>query len=629
MTPTHEKDSHEKDPREEQDSQDTPMTTLPAPEPTESPAPSPTDSADPQKDEDTIHDAAEPATDTDSTYLTHTRKRQARILGLAWFIGVGLIGAIAASTLIVPPPQGAPSPLSSPSSPAATNDADEARPQPLPATIVSAHPSSLTLGCLDASIDPFAPLGVEDTETSTNGQAPRAVAATLWRPSSAIPTEFLLGGEPAQPPTLPDGRAWALTTTLPASNNEAGAPASAETTTELPHGVSLVGQKGGELRGLSLLPCTPAALEHWFAAGATSSGEDMVIRLANVGSQPSVVTLAAWGARGPLDQLSQGLVVGAGETLSIQPGRYFPNEERLLLRLNADGPGVSAWLHSSAINGEIPQGSAWVGSTLPSTQLVIPGLTAQGAHSLRLAVPSLTASAQTAAPTAKENGAGEEAMTAQAEVTLRLIDTAGTHDIPGGTLSLAEHSVLDIDLPALTETSTLVIESTLPVVSQIRTLYPGTQWPTGAAQPAQSTAESSAQRWTGRGLLTPSTPIRALSIPAATEMTTALTRAFDAAIIRPTSVTTPAESSIASQDILLINPTPEPLTARYGEEEKNIPAGSSMTLPLAGTQKTLSVEEGLHAAILIRAELPTGNLDAVWPLGNVAMSGFTRALDLR
>ncbi|WP_175956205.1 hypothetical protein [Schaalia sp. Marseille-Q2122] len=92
MTPTHEKDSHEKDshekdPREEQDSQHTPMTTLP-PRAHGKPRPSPTDSATP-KDEDTIHDAAEPATDTDSTYLTHTRKRQARILGLAWFIGVG------------------------------------------------------------------------------------------------------------------------------------------------------------------------------------------------------------------------------------------------------------------------------------------------------------------------------------------------------------------------------------------------------------------------------------------------------------------------------------------------------------------------------------------------------------
>lgn len=566
--------------------------------------------------EDSVEDSGE-SVDTDvhndAAYLVRVRKRQSALLGVSWVVGGGLIAAVAATSLIAPPPA----------------------PEPLPATRVSAHPSQLTLGCLDASIDPFAPLGSE--EASTNAQrdndgqgSARTAAATLWHPTGSSHTDFLLGGEVSpEPPARVDGRSWALTSTLSHTNDHVDASAVGSANSELPHGVSLLAQKGGELRGLSLLPCTPPALEHWFAAGATSAGEDTIIRVANTGSQPSVVTLSAWGASGPLDELSQGEVVGAGETLTIQPGRYFSNEERLLIRLQADGPGVSAWLHSSAISGEIPQGAAWIGSTVPSSRILIPGLTAQGTHSLRIAVPAASGTtADTTGPQSDGVPAGTQVPT-DTQVTVRLIDAEGTRDIPGGTLSLAANSVLDLDLPSMTETSTLLVESTQPVVAQIRALFPGTQWPSGSTQTTPQTSGESPQQWVGRGLLAPATPIQQLTIPAATDMEASLTRAFDAAIVRPTSVTTPAQSSIAGQELLLINPTMQELSADYGDDKITIPAGTSVTLPIADSQRSLGGDEGLHAAILIHIDMPTGNVNAVWPLGNVAMSGLTRAIDLR
>lgn len=604
----------------------------------------------------------------------HSRSRQSFVLAMATMVGAAMIATTATLNVLALTPVA----------------------EKLPAPLVTAHPSSLVLGCMDATIDPFNPLG-----SDTGDEKAPSAATTLWASTNAASTEFLLGGKPvSEPPTALNGKSWGLRADIPAptqahssaadrgaSDSAASAADSAAVTaSELPHVAALVGQKGGELRGLSILPCTPPTLEHWFAVGATSTGEDAVIRVVNTGSQPSVVTMTAWGASGPLKQLSQDLVVAAGETLSVQPGRYFLNEERLVLRLNADGPGVSAWLHSSAMAGEVPQGSAWIASTVPSSRQVIPGLRAEADHSLRIAVPSISradgadgAQSEAGQPGAGQPGAGQpsrvsdihqledlqsdngqsdsaQSDSAQSdnaqsgtpestdatpnrpqsagasdnvEVTLRLLDANGTRDVPGGTLSLAENSVLDVSLPEVAENSTLIIDASSPVVAQVLTHHPGTPWPSANGNATLTPANNGQQHWKGRSALTASSSIGRIHLPSASELDTAVTTAFDARIIRPTSVTTPAEGAPAGHELYLINPTDQDLTARYGGEEKTLPAGTSLTLPLSDTAAVLEADEGVYAAIIVRADLPTGPIDAVWPLGNLSLSGLTRAIDLR
>lgn len=544
----------------------------------------------------------------EDAYRTPSQRGQSIVLALATFTGVAMMVSTAALSLL----------------PTSTVT------EKLPAPLVSAHPSNLVLGCLDAVIDPFNPLG-----SDTGDDVARVAAPALLAPTGATSAEFLLGGKPAaDPPSHPDGKSWGLRVELAPTTSTGGEP-TAGRSNEVPHAAALVGQKGGELRGLSILPCTPAALEHWFALGSTSTGEDVVIRVSNTGSQPSVVTLAAWGASGPLDQLSQGLVVGAGETLSLQPGRYFPDEERLLVRLNADGAGISAWLHTSAMAGEVPQGSAWIASTLPSSRQVIPGLTEETNQFLRLAVPPAARpeSAQSeATPSAHALDAystDSARSTDSVEVRLRLIDASGSRDIPGGALTLAENSVLDISLPEVKEPSALIIEAAAPVVAQVLAHYPGTSWPSASAHATLNMTDDGKQYWKGRGALTASSGVGRIHLPSATALDAAVTRAFEAAIVRPTSVTTPADGAPAGHELYLVNPTDTDLMARYGGKETLIPAGTSLRVPLSAEDAPLDADEGLHAAIIVRAKLPTGRIDAVWPLGTVSLSRLTRAIDLR
>lgn len=613
----------------------------------------------------------------DAFYQVRTRAQQSFVLAIATLTGVAMMATTAALSVL-------------PSTPTA---------EKLPAPVVTAHPSNLVLGCLDATIDPFNPLGSDIGDENA-----QAAPATLWVSSKASSTELLLGGKNADAlPTQLDGRSWGIRATVAsplnveATSSDASASASFDTSTAasqsneagtLSHAVTFVGQKGGELRGLSALPCSPPSLEHWFAMGATSTGEDTIIRVANTSSQSSVITLTAWGASGSLDQLSEGLVVPAGETLSIQPGRYFHNEERLLLRVSADGPGVSAWLHTSAMNGEVPQGSAWIGSTLPASFQVIPGMTAGSVHSLRLAVTALAradlADHETSATTDDDRAAGsfdaeephsqetphsreeppsqagaapsaqsagrqsgnEKTGTAEAankqapspqpadangkvEVTLRLLDRNGIRDVPGGALTLAENSVLDVSLPEVSDTSALIIDASSPVVAQVLTQHPGTQWPSADGQATLHPTDNGQQHWKGRSALTATSAIGRLHIPSAADLDDAVTVALSAAIVRPTSVQTPADATVTSHELYCVNPTDKDLQIRYNSEEKVIPAGSSLSVPLADTAALLEADEAVYAAIIVRAELPTGAIDAVWPLGSQTLSGLTRAVDLR
>ena len=96
----------------------------------------------------------------------------------------------------------------------------------------------------------------------------------------------------------------------------------------LPTTLGVMGQGGGELRGLSMTSCQLPSNDQWSVLGSSTSGEDLVLTFANPNSSPSVVTLEGYGANGPIDA-KPAPNDDSGPFDSICPGRgSLPRRER-------------------------------------------------------------------------------------------------------------------------------------------------------------------------------------------------------------------------------------------------------------------------------------------------------------
>ena len=62
----------------------------------------------------------------------------------------------------------------------------------------------------------------------------------------------------------------------------------------LPASLGVLGQGGGELRGLSMSSCQLPSTDQWSVLGSSTTGEDLVLTFANPNSSPSVVSVEAF-----------------------------------------------------------------------------------------------------------------------------------------------------------------------------------------------------------------------------------------------------------------------------------------------------------------------------------------------
>lgn len=367
---------------------------------------------------------------------------------------------------------------------------------------------------------------------------------------------------------------------------------------QLPSSVVIAAQGGGELRGMSLTPCRMASTDQWFAAGSTTLGEDLVLALSNSGTIPSVVTVSALGAGGKVAEPQQ-ITVPAGQTIFALPAGWFTDESRLALHVEADGPGVAAWLQSTRMDGETPRGNAWVPSTTPATRTLIPAL--PSTHStLRIAVPG----------------------TDSAHVEVEQISASGTHPLPGGQFDVDGQAVLDIPLDDLGEAiSSMRITSSHPVVAQVMTRQEGADYPTGG-------------RWDARSFLNASTPLTSIGLPGTGDLTERITAQMNAPLVRATSVETarvlpetalnPRMSLVLSAD----DPTRDVLV-KVGESEHTIPAGTQVVIDLPAAAQVLTSNAPIHGALRVQVDTPTGAVEGTWVLGTLGMSRHDMLVDAR
>lgn len=479
-----------------------------------------------------------------------------------------------------------------------------AEPTGVEGTAQSAHPSQVRLACPPGLVDPF----------NTASVAP----ASTWSSLSTQPIS------PA--PATVTGNGGVIPTAL-----------------------TMAGQGGGELAGLSSVGCAAARTSQWIATGATTSGADMVLILANPGPTASVVSVDGYGASGPLNASPRQVTVAAGATASVLLAGWFPDENSLAVHVRADGGGVAAWVQASLMNGEIPQGTTLASAVVPATTQTILGIDPKGTSLLRLVAPS-----------------------GQAHVSVSIADSGGVRPLGGGQATVAEGTTLEMPLDGASKDSNpiaLVVTSDREIVAQTTTITLGAPW------------VERANAWILRSNATPAATLTQAPLPGSRALEAMATEVLSSTPIRDTSLETESGVTKTRASLLLYappsagaadpvgaggdaqsgapapaatpniwaSPSPAASAAQSGSEDEAQSTGTSPSTPGAvavsvggrtvylapgvPTLVDLPDEAGqissatpIQAAVLISADTAVGRMSTTWNVGTEGISAVNGSI---
>ncbi|MGC0368017.1 DUF5719 family protein [Microbacterium sp. SLBN-111] len=197
-----------------------------------------------------------------------------------------------------------------------------------------------------------------------------------------------------------------------------------------------------DLIGFSASACRPPLAESWLVAGATTTGANDLVVLANPGDVAATVQLSVYGAKGVSTPPSgTGLVVPAHGQRVVPLAGLLLGEESPVVRVVATGAPVQASLQASLTRTLLPGGSDQAAPLAQaSASLVLPGVqviaTGQGDAGtvLRLLSPGADASATvTITPVGGDVPAGDPrtlALPAATPTSLNLSDlTPGAYTV--------------------------------------------------------------------------------------------------------------------------------------------------------------------------------------------------------
>lgn len=206
-----------------------------------------------------------------------------------------------------------------------------------------------------------------------------------------------------------------------------------------------------DLTGFAASACRPPLAESWLVGGASTTGANDLIELANPGSVPATVELSVYGAQGVSTPPSgQNIVIPAGERRIVPLAGLLLGEESPVVRVVSSGAPVHAALQASVTRVLLAGGVEQVAPTaLAATRLVMPGVqvvetaAGQAGTLLRLLAP------------------GEEAT---ATVTLVPLDAASTAPAPLQ-IPLEAEIPTSVDLSGIAAGAyTVEVSATAPVV---------------------------------------------------------------------------------------------------------------------------------------------------------------------
>lgn len=215
----------------------------------------------------------------------------------------------------------------------------------------------------------------------------------------------------------------------------------------------------GDLRGLAGASCAAGSADTWLVGGSTRLGATARLVVVNPSATAAQVTMAAWGAAGPLDLAADQLLVAPGARQVVVLGGEAAEQDSVVLRVRSAGAQVVAWVQDDLLDGFTPAGADLVvGGQAPATRQSVPGLLVDGesdAPVLRLLAP-------------------DEVGTA----SLTLLGGDGPVEVPGTQeVALPAGEVVDVSLDGLPAGRyTVVVDADVPVVAAaqlFRTGQPG------------------------------------------------------------------------------------------------------------------------------------------------------------
>lgn len=206
--------------------------------------------------------------------------------------------------------------------------------------------------------------------------------------------------------------------------------------------IRLTGQARAEIG----MTCGRAATSSWLVGGGAQAGRSERVLLVNPGAVAASVDVTVLGTKGPVSSANgHGIVVAPRSRRVVALDGIAGSEPGPVVHVRSFGSGVAAVLIDGWLDGLVPRGADATGPTAaPAREQVVPGVTIDGAASVRIAAP------------------GPDA----ASVQVRVLTSAGPKAVPSNArFRLAGGATRDLDLSALPPGAYAVqVRSTVPVV---------------------------------------------------------------------------------------------------------------------------------------------------------------------
>lgn len=350
--------------------------------------------------------------------------------------------------------------------------------------------------------------------------------------------------------------------------------------------VSVSGETQGDLASFLLESCVIPSRDTVMSAGATEIGDDTVLTLSNPGIKPVEAQVQVMTAIGPALDQPISVTVAAGSTVNVLPAAWTSGENRIGIRVHADGMGIAAWLQASRLDGELPLGLSRVSGTVAANESVLVGLDSQRAKTLRVA------------------NAGSEP--GSIEVTAFGVDEpvilGGTED-----LTVEALGVFDVDLVGLPAgTRALKVSSNVPITMSVFEESEGNVF---EASPDLNVGLST--------LLGPADSMDSAVLPTLTALNALVTELGFGGL---------------TAELVLANLSDETVTATLGDAQVELlpKSAQSVDLAKAGTESSgrLTSDAPIYGALRVSVDAPAGKITSVMDLHQDVANTVNRQVDV-
>lgn len=131
----------------------------------------------------------------------------------------------------------------------------------------------------------------------------------------------------------------------------------------------------GDLAGMTVGACTPAAHSHWLTGAITTTGTTAVLTMTNPSATNSTVDLTVYGTNGRIEASgATGIVLAPGQSRSMLVAGLAPRETSVAVQVAASGGPVAATIHQHRLDGIVPAGVDTLQPVAPGATAVIPGM---------------------------------------------------------------------------------------------------------------------------------------------------------------------------------------------------------------------------------------------------------------